>query len=347
MSSTVCQGLQSCLESRLVEQRALVLKLVPPRPQIFKEPKTPTPRDEEKCNQNDKQNDSGASRHITKINGQDRQNLDRASPLKQFASKEDQVSTWNSIQSLGTNLEPKQSLYTPSLSNRSSLTLNNKSLELCTENLGCETGTDITQSSPFSSSSSCSSLSSSSYSCGEALVGGTRGERRVRKKEHQIPMYKRDNNKSFPPPLTSLAGQDCIHVRSHRENGRLVLRTITLPSSQTCFKAERSEGRLTLRFSNQYSTTTHEEEQVYNDVDVGEKEREEQEQEQEEEEHEEEKGNDDLGRGRDDGEDMNGNEINGGGEMGIEKFQRPSRCKEGGQRNKEILIWEPLWVASS
>ncbi|XP_077240207.1 protein FANTASTIC FOUR 3-like [Tasmannia lanceolata] len=278
MSSTVIQGLQSCLEPRLLEQRALLLKLFAPKPHV-KKSENPTIKDQEKCNP--------------------------SNPEKTFFS----------IQSLGNTCpnpnEPKQSFYLPPLS---SLTLSKKSLELCTENLGCETGTDITQNTPLPFSSSYSS----------SVVGGERGERRIRQKNHPIPMYKRDNKGSFPPPLRSISGEGCIYVRPHREGGRLVIKAVTLPSSPTYFKAERSEGHLRLRFSNQY---------MYE---------EETEEEEEQEEREEEGGE------KNDENDMNGNDINCGGEMGIEKFQRPRRCNESGNTyNKGILMRKPFCVASS
>jgi hypothetical protein len=49
-----------------------------------------------------------------------------------------------------------------------------------------------------------------------------------------------------------------------------------------------------------------------------------------------------------DQEMMDGNYVNDEAEMGImEKFERPTRCKEGDQHEKKRLLdCKPLWVAT-
>lgn len=47
-------------------------------------------------------------------------------------------------------------------------------------------------------------------------------------------------------------------------------------------------------------------------------------------------------------EEMEGKNMEVGVEMGMEKYQRPSRCKEGGGHGRKgLLNWEPFWVTSS
>ncbi|KOM26596.1 hypothetical protein LR48_Vigan303s001800 [Vigna angularis] len=112
----------------------------------------------------------------------------------------------------------------------SSHRLSPKSLELCTENLGNETGSDIIESG-------IELLSSHSSECGDGEVSpGMIREKRERKARE---------GRSFPPPLTTITGSESIRVRPHREGGRLVLQLIKVPSS---FRAERSPGRLRLCF---------------------------------------------------------------------------------------------------
>ncbi|XP_047178688.1 protein FANTASTIC FOUR 3-like [Vigna umbellata] len=112
----------------------------------------------------------------------------------------------------------------------SSHRLSPKSLELCTENLGNETGSDIIESG-------IELLSSHSSECGDGEVSpGMIREKQKRKARE---------GRSFPPPLTTITGSESIRVRPHREGGRLVLQLIKVPSS---FRAERSPGRLRLCF---------------------------------------------------------------------------------------------------
>ncbi|KAJ8620700.1 hypothetical protein MRB53_029229 [Persea americana] len=292
MSSKICQGLQSCLEPRLVQQ-ALCLRLVSPKPHIFKraEPYTssgsdlytnpPTPT--RKCDTNEAgQRDSSA---------------------------------FSSINSLADT--PQEAVkYIHPLLRRSCSSMSAKSLELCTESLGCETGTGITENNWFSSSNSFKESEIESLS--EIRRGGS----------NQASVKKKNKCKeAFPPPLTSIAGGSCIHVKPHREDGRLVIKTITAPSSRSYFQAERREGRLLLRFQNK-STPCSTMEQP---------------KEEEEDEHE----RDDEVRESGNVEDINGDESNGGGEMGIGKIQRPGRCSEGGNGNRGMVVLGSLWVASS
>ncbi|KAK4433994.1 protein FANTASTIC FOUR 3 [Sesamum alatum] len=104
--------------------------------------------------------------------------------------------------------------------------LSAKSLQLCTENLGSETGTDSlspnTIAISFCPSSSCENSSTH--------------------KRPQLQKSKQET-KSFPPPLTTSS----LKMRRSREGGRLIIEAAELaPGRSRCWQAERSGGRLRL-----------------------------------------------------------------------------------------------------
>ncbi|CAJ1925309.1 unnamed protein product [Sphenostylis stenocarpa] len=139
--------------------------------------------------------------------------------------------SWTTIQSLSTAAKDSTSVgsYVQPEVRQSPVRLSPKSLELCTENLGNETGSDMIESG-------IELLSSHSSECGvgEASLG-------IRERQKR----KAREGRSFPPPLTTIRGSESIRVRPHREGGRLVLQLTKVPSS---FQAERSPGRLRLCF---------------------------------------------------------------------------------------------------
>ncbi|KAK1380107.1 protein FANTASTIC FOUR 3 [Heracleum sosnowskyi] len=129
---------------------------------------------------------------------------------------------WSFLQSLSNSSQPKIS------ESFSSPRLNEKSLELCTENLGSETGSDTSERSILES----------------------RFEKPTR--EHQqnikkVSRAKKANSRSFPPPLTTIRSSNSYQVRPHREDGRLIIKVVEAPSIGTCFEAHRAHGRLQLR----------------------------------------------------------------------------------------------------
>lgn len=116
----------------------------------------------------------------------------------------------------------------------SSVWLSDKSLNLCTENLGSETGSELVENSIFSSSV-CSSY-----------------ESKISVKKVQKPIRNRQVLKSnkFPPPLTTLCVPDCLHFKPCREDGRLILKaTRSNQITRSCFQVDRSNGRLRLSLS--------------------------------------------------------------------------------------------------
>lgn len=52
---------------------------------------------------------------------------------------------------------------------------------------------------------------------------------------------------SFPPPLTSMSGNEGVRIRPHPEGGRLVLEAVTITSCNSNLLTKHANGRL--RFS--------------------------------------------------------------------------------------------------
>ncbi|XP_031097654.1 protein FANTASTIC FOUR 1 [Ipomoea triloba] len=293
---------------------------------------------------------------------------------------------WSILQSLSGIISKdaaaweKEAAYVHPLARRSassSARLSEKSLALCTEALGSETGTDMIESSSiFSSAALIASPAPTSRLASpeptsrqeESLTSSQQIESRnvtssagaYRSMNHNSNRNSRNNN-NFPPPLTTISGgANSLRVKPHREGGRLIIRAVETPSKRTYLQAERSNGRLRLSFFNadqsvDYPQITTTEE---NDVDVdGEEFKEESDeiesdingedevsevQELEEDEEKEEEGEEeesDVYMAR----DMDGNTSNVEVEMGIKKCLL-SRCKESGHSQ-----WgEPktLWVST-
>ncbi|KAB1227802.1 Protein FANTASTIC FOUR 3 [Morella rubra] len=126
----------------------------------------------------------------------------------------------------------KENIYVHPLVKRSSSS--EKSLELCTENLGNETGTGINEDSIFLLPSS------------DSKDGNFRT--REQTKSRQLFETKKANPPNFPSSLTTISGSESLLFRPHRENGRLIINAVKAPATQSYFQAERSHGRLRLCF---------------------------------------------------------------------------------------------------
>ncbi|XP_017974282.1 PREDICTED: protein FANTASTIC FOUR 3 [Theobroma cacao] len=341
MARIVChQGLQSRLESQLVEPRALRLKLTSTRPHFSQ------PREfaiESCCF------DSNIKEVEEKCCYDEEVSKKTDSLLDKHTSSSPDSGGWSFLQALATcsqsskEIVEKENTYVHPLVKRSLSTLSEKSLELCTENLGNETGSDILEDSIFVLSSSDSE--------------GGNSPTRKHYKSRQPLGAKKATSRNFPPPLTTISGSDSLQVRPHREDGRLVIKAVKAPSANTLFQAERSNGRLRLCLlkdstsSFDYkeaiadnecegSSEDNKEEEFENDSNC---EAEEEEEEEEEEEAEEEEYSGYMEEG------MDGKRADVGAELGLKKFQSPGRgrCKEGEHENKGLLNWEPFWVATS
>ncbi|GMI96008.1 hypothetical protein HRI_003270100 [Hibiscus trionum] len=212
MATIVChqhRGLQSCLESHTVEPVALRLTLSSSRPYF-----SPS-------------------------------SLELASKSVSVNSSPE-LGGWSLLQTLfdgprlSKEIEGNENTYTHSLSD--------KSLELCTENLGSETGSDDV----LEDENDIFSLSSSRNRQSENLQTWKQHESR------QVLGGKKAIGGDFPPPLTTINGSESIRVRSHRENGRLVIKAEKSPYNNSIFRAERSNGRLRLCILKEETTTDKE-----------------------------------------------------------------------------------------
>ncbi|CAJ2633146.1 protein FANTASTIC FOUR 1-like [Trifolium pratense] len=268
MSSSLCQGLQSCLEPRVMEPRVLRLKLAPPGSNI-----SPPSLEQEKpiiINNNE-------------------------------CDKNDTKSGWSFLQNLTKTENGNEKVYVHPTVKRSASMLSEKSLEMCTESLGSETGSNAGESCDDFSFETRNDVNSNNIMTNNCV------SRRVNRASN------------FPPPLTSITDFGGVHVRPHREGGRLILEAIASPSITPYFHAERSDGRLKLCLF----------ETVY-DYDGDDEDYEEEEEVEEEEyeggESEKEHDDDDIVSEEECVEKVED-------EMGVTKFARPRRCKESGNRD--------------
>ncbi|XP_026460601.1 protein FANTASTIC FOUR 1-like [Papaver somniferum] len=331
MSSMLCEGLQSFFEPRFVEPQ---IKTAPLSKPFFFELATAAA--------------AAAPATTTSIKTVTTQELRNKNNEDVECNTKKTKCGWSLIESLTDSSsqtlkndvkEKDQTPYVHPLVKRYSSRLSDKSLELCTESLGSESGSDIGEDTDFYYSSSSDSESEKSVT------------QKVRHSWATVSSNKRVNNSgSFPPPLTSISGSNSVQVRTHRENGRLVIKTVAAPRPQTYFQAERRDGRLTLRFTKEIMSTIEEpelEEVVEEEIYEQEIEKEVEEEEVVEERKEEVEIENDFDFDFDFEEEMDGNRYNIGGEMGTEKFHhRPRSCKECRQGKNGLLTWEPFWVAT-
>ncbi|XP_027351057.1 protein FANTASTIC FOUR 2-like [Abrus precatorius] len=287
-SSSVCQGLQSCLEPRVIEPRVLSLKLAPPN---FSQP---------------------SASAITKTNTVSSPSNSEKPLINNECDTKDtipNVGGWSFLQSLShCNNKTEEQVYVHPTVKRSSSMLSEKSLEMCTESLGSETGSNAGESSD--------EISLFYFDTSNTTTLNTNCE------------SKRVNRAcNFPPPLTSITDLGGVHVMPRREGGRLILEAVASPSPRPYFHAERGDGRLRLSLFESFSVSDGEEEVGDSEEGVDEEDEGENEKKKEE--------------GEGCGEEDNGVEDeleecveNVEGEMGVKKFARPrSRCKQSGNRD--------------
>ncbi|XP_009611290.1 protein FAF-like, chloroplastic [Nicotiana tomentosiformis] len=136
--------------------------------------------------------------------------------------------------------------YIHPLVKRSGSSLSKKSLEICTESLGSETGSDCFSSSPPKNEDLENNKDDHHYH--------QQQHSSVSQSFEDIPVVKYNYRKnlssprSFPPPLHS------VHMQSFRQNGRLVLEAVSVPP-MNYFHAQRVDGRLCLTYINQNDST--------------------------------------------------------------------------------------------
>jgi hypothetical protein len=132
---------------------------------------------------------------------------------------------------------PRQAPYVHPLVRRSSSLLTQKSLEICTESLGSETGSD--------------GFSDADGSATEHLCQGSDDERGEGEEEEEEVAPRAAPPRAFPPPLPSLARrkvESTMEMRQKRQDGRLLVKVVPVASS-TLFRAQRRGGRLLLSFA--------------------------------------------------------------------------------------------------
>lgn len=331
MSTIVYQDiLQSCFESQIIETTTLKLKI--PSSIEFGNVK-------EKCNY-----------QVTKKSSTTMTNIDCAGAGAGGG--------WSSVQNLS-NISKESGIYVHPLSKKCSYSsrLSEKSLQLCTESLGSETGTDIIDTNILSFSSSYSRIEKS-ISPPPTTTTTINDDYMMTSSSRNCKVNKRRSNsssinKKFPPPLTTIRGLNSVQFKPHREDGRLIIKAIETPLTHNYLQAERSNGRLRLCFyKNEISSSNFDENEeldeieddvIENDI-VFEKEEEEEIEEKGENTEEKEEESDMYNMKW----DIDGNKFDVEGEMGKEKCQRLSRCKESGKGNKVFCDWrKALWVATS
>lgn len=270
----------------------------------------------------------------------------------QMTEKSD-LGGWSFLQSLS-NSTPKKAMDSESF--YPSLRLSQKSLELCTENLGSETGSDD------SSDSNILSFPSMDARCSKSTTTTTTTT--TRRGHGHVSSAKKGNTRSFPPPLTTISGSNSIQVRPHREGGRLIIEAVEAPCNRTCFEAERSNGRLQLKFLKNceffydQKMSSDDNDNDNDEGNIGESESNDDDTNKTEdvfEDHEFEKNetnNNIVEEVKTVGymkKDKDGNRKDVEVEMGREKFQRHNRrCKESGHgnNNKGLCYREAFWVAT-
>ncbi|WJX21039.1 hypothetical protein P8452_10515 [Trifolium repens] len=226
-------GLQSHLESQLVESRTLMLMLPSPKHSIDLPFKSCFHDSNIKTNHHEA-NINNTETYQNKPNNGGWNFLDALSNMSQNKSKKETTTTTT------TYVHPQQK--------RSSLVLCPKSLELCTENLGSESGTDIVENDMLLSS--LGTMEEQRQPCRQVLAA-----------------TKKVKTQNFPPPLTTIRGSESLRVRPHREDGRLVIEVAKVPTSTSCFQADRSHGRLRLCFLTNQTTSFDLEEEQEKEVD--------------------------------------------------------------------------------
>ncbi|XP_010544324.1 PREDICTED: protein FAF-like, chloroplastic [Tarenaya hassleriana] len=173
-----------------------------------------------------------------------------------------QVDIWDSILS-----EKVHDIYTGKvvpppyehpLVRRSKSSLSERSLEICTESLGSETGSEGFSSYPASETGEEGEEEKEDVLNFQDLQKEpAKQEERAWRQEKQVMAGKlsylgdkKSSQRSFPPPIPSLARQDgaSTYMRTSRNNGRLVLEAVAIPSKNN-FYAHRQDGRLVLTFT--------------------------------------------------------------------------------------------------
>ncbi|KAJ9678620.1 hypothetical protein PVL29_020715 [Vitis rotundifolia] len=307
MSSSVCQGLQSCLEPLIIEPRASKLKLAPPKP-----------------------NFSESFRFSKGVNDVDLE-----------GHKNGELGGWDFIQALTNTSNYKEAFdnekaYVHPLMKRSTSTiLDQKGLEMCTESLGSETGSYTSKSDdevPLLALKSGKKFTAWEPSK-EPEIGVTRkmnGSRSFPPPLSSISsldcVQVRPHRVGGRLVIKAVSVGTC-HTYFHAERGDGRLRLQFLKGCSQNFDHEDDEDDGEDEFFEEVEDfeggEEEEEDDYYEDCDEAD--------------------GDSLYWC----EDIEGKSECVGVEIGMEKLQRPTRCmKGGGHGGKSLLNWKTLWVAT-
>lgn len=204
----------------------------------------------------------------TQKDGEGRGQLDIWNSIQEAKKQEGEKCTWGLI--LSHKPEDSKSLpppYVHPLVKRSMSSLNEQSLQICTESLGSETGSDGFSSYPPSEVGDMEDGKAEEHEPLQQEVMPSQG---FDMEDFDVVKYsyaasRKIRPRSFPPPLPSLSRQDgaSLLVHSRRDNGRLVLEAVSI-SSKKKFQAQREDGRLILTFVNSVSSV----EEIYDGEEV-------------------------------------------------------------------------------
>lgn len=238
--------------------------------------------------------------------------------LKKQKGKNAQIGGWSFLQSLceakgivrNREDETKKPAYVHPADQK--LSVAKLSLEMCTESLGNESGSETgDEISLLALEATCIPMIS--------LTVNPREE-----------TYSTVRENSFPPPLKSVKGFNCSRmVKSYTEDGRLVVQAIRDCSPPRCFVSERCEGRLRLCLS-ENSLLSHDGDEEF---------------EENESEFEARDEDEDNEKGLEDDAEEDEDEV----KIGNNKFRRPRRrCNENGCEPKTMHKWkqQQFWVTT-
>ncbi|XP_022756674.1 protein FAF-like, chloroplastic [Durio zibethinus] len=192
---------------------------------------------------------------------------------KKELEKPGQFDIWSLIISQKAQEDPSKPVpppYIHPLVKRSASSLSEKSLQICTESLGSETGSDGFSSYPPSESGDMEEDKEEDQELQQqkqervALLSSYDVDK-PRTVKYNYDVVKKSPHRSFPPPIPYLSCTDgaSVRMKTHRDNGRLVLQAVSV-SSQNNFLAQRQDGRLVLTFAN--TCTSSEAESKVNEV---------------------------------------------------------------------------------
>ncbi|XP_019264388.1 PREDICTED: protein FAF-like, chloroplastic [Nicotiana attenuata] len=198
------------------------------------------------------------------------------SSMKRIASSKDlavvstndhssSLDVWSSILSKKKDDHDMSNLETPyihPLVKRSSSSLSEKSLEICTESLGSETGSDTFSSYTPSETGDVDEEEKDDQQLQQQQQQQqycySQSSEEFRVVKYNYSKKSSSFPKSFPPPIPSLANREIkpsLHMQSRREDGRLILEAIPVPS-RNLFHAHRHDGRLLLTFIDDCTPTS-------------------------------------------------------------------------------------------